>query len=101
MPGTAGFISKWYLILGALEANMWPVVVLIVMSSLLSIFYIWRVVEVAYFTAPPDDRKIGEAPASLLLPTVTLTVLCVAFGIATKVTVGVANFAASSLGVLP
>ncbi|MBN35511.1 MAG: cation:proton antiporter [Rhodospirillaceae bacterium] len=101
VPFTVGFISKWYLILGALDADMWPVAVLIVMSSLLSIFYIWRVVEVAYFAAPPDYLKVKEAPVMLLLPTVALTVLCIAFGVATKFTVGVANFAASSLGVLP
>ena len=101
MPFTVGFISKWYLILGALDADMWPVAVLIVMSSLLSIIYIWRVVEVAYFNDPPDDVKVTEAPAMLLVPTLILTVLCIAFGVATKITVGVAGLAANSLGVYP
>jgi len=101
VPFTVGFISKWYLILGALDADLWPVAVLIVLSSLLSIAYIWRVVEVAYFAPPPDDQAVREAPPMLLLPTLLLTVLCVAFGMATKVTVGVANFAASGLGLLP
>ncbi len=101
VPFTVGFISKWYLILGALDAGMWPVAVLIVMSSLLSIIYIWRVVEVAYFSDPPDDVKVQEAPAMLLVPTLILTVLCIAFGVATKITVGVAGLAATSLGVYP
>jgi multicomponent Na+:H+ antiporter subunit D len=101
VPFTVGFISKWYLVLGAMEADLWPVAVLIVMSSLLSIIYIWRVVEVAYFCDPPDDLRVSEAPAELLVPTVLLTVLCIAFGVATKITVGVASLAASQIWVMP
>ncbi len=51
MPGTAGFISKWYLITAAAEQGVAGValVVVIVVSSLLALAYIWRVVEPAYF----------------------------------------------------
>ncbi len=47
VPGTAGFVSKWYLILAALEKGQWWLVVLIVLSSLLAVVYVWRFVEVA------------------------------------------------------
>jgi len=97
VPLTVGFVSKWYLILGAVEAGMWPVAVLVVMSSLLAVVYIWRVVEVAYFAPPPDTARVREAPALLLVPTLLLTVLCVAFGVATDTTVGVASYAVSFL----
>jgi NADH:ubiquinone oxidoreductase subunit 5 (subunit L)/multisubunit Na+/H+ antiporter MnhA subunit len=36
VPGTAGFVSKWYLILAALEKGQWWLVFLIVLSSLLA-----------------------------------------------------------------
>ena len=36
VPGTAGFVSKWYLILAALEKGQWWLVFLIVASSLLA-----------------------------------------------------------------
>ncbi len=51
MPGTAGFISKWYLISAAVEQGALgaALVVVIVVSSLLALAYIWRVVEPAYF----------------------------------------------------
>ncbi len=101
VPFTVGFISKWYLILGALDNGMWPVAALIVVSSLLSVIYIWRVVEVAYFQEPADDVKVSEAPAMLLVPTLMLAVLCIAFGVATRITVGVAGYAADVLGVVP
>ncbi len=100
VPFTVGFISKWYLVVGALDAGLWPVAALVVLSSLLAIVYIWRVVETAYFREA-DGPRTREAPAMLLAPTLLLTVLCVAFGVATEFTVGVAGSAADMLGVLP
>lgn len=97
VPLTVGFVSKWYLILGSVEAGAWPIAVLVVMSSLLSVIYIGRVVEVAYFAPAPDSARIQEAPALLLVPTLILTVLCIAFGIATDTTVGVAAYAVTFL----
>ena len=97
VPLTVGFVSKWYLVLGAIEAGAWPVAVLVVMSSLLAVIYIWRVVEVAYFAPAPDSARIREAPALLLVPTLLLTVLCVTFGVATDTTVGVAGHAVNFL----
>ncbi|MDP4993352.1 MAG: monovalent cation/H+ antiporter subunit D family protein, partial [Burkholderiaceae bacterium] len=40
VPGTAGFISKWYLLLAALEQNLWWLAFLVVASSLLAIMYV-------------------------------------------------------------
>ena len=70
VPLTAGFISKWYLVSAALTEGYWPLAVLILMSSLLALIYIWRVVEAAYFNVPGADmHKVKEAPASMLIPT--------------------------------
>ena len=62
VPGTAGFISKWYLLLAALEQNLWWLAFLIVASSLLAIMYVWRFVEVAYLQDPPADAPPVSAP---------------------------------------
>ena len=98
VPLTAGFISKWYLVLGALERGFWPVAVLILLSSVLAVVYIWRVVEVAYFKDPPDGaEEVSEAPWSLLLPTWVLVGAAIYFGVFTQVTVGVASRAARLL----
>src|SRR5690606_21544618 len=48
IPGTAGFISKWQLVLAAMERQEWWLVFAIVASSLLAVAYVWRFVEVAY-----------------------------------------------------
>lgn len=100
VPFTVGFIGKWYLVVGARGAGLWPVAALIVLSSLLAAVYVWRVVEAAYFQEA-DGPPVREAPALLLAPTLLLTVLCVAFGVATGLTVGVAGFAADILGATP
>lgn len=98
IPGTAGFISKWYLILAAVERGWWPLVVLVIVGSLLAVVYIWRVVEAAYLQPLPKERaKVIEAPLSLLLPTWTLIVANVYFGFDTSVTTGVADATARAL----
>lgn len=97
IPLTAGFISKWYLILAALAADEPAIAVLIVISSLLAVIYVWRVVEAAYFRDPPSDAPAGEAPLSLLIPTWVLIALNVYFGIETSLPVGVAEHAARAL----
>ena len=95
VPMTSGFVSKWYLVLGALERGWWPVAWLILLSSLLAVVYIWRVVEVAYFSAPPEGAKdIDEAPWRLLAPTWILIGATLVFGIAATATVSVAENAA-------
>jgi multicomponent Na+:H+ antiporter subunit D len=98
VPMTVGFVSKWYLVSGAIEAGLWPVAVLILLSSLLALIYIWRVVEVAYFRQPPEDApEIGEAPISLLGPMWVLAGATLFFGVFTSLSVGVASAAARML----
>jgi multicomponent Na+:H+ antiporter subunit D len=103
VPGTVGFVSKWYLVKGALEGGMWPVAVLILLSSLLALVYVWRVVEVAYFREPAEQVEgVTEAPISLLAPTWLLIGATLVFGIFTSLSVGVASAAARVLlGVAP
>ncbi len=97
IPLTVGFISKWYLILGALEAGWWPVAVLIVATSLLAVLYIWRVVEVAYLQPAPEGRVVTEAPRAMLIPMWVLIVANIYFGIDASLTTSVAGTAARAL----
>lgn len=95
VPGTVGFVSKWYLVLAALERGWWWLALLVVMSSLLAVIYVWRVVEACYFQEPNSD--IAEAPWSMLAPAWLLVAACIWFGIDTRVTVGAASAAARVL----
>ncbi len=97
VPLTVGFISKWYLVLAALEGGLWWVAVLVLLGSLLTVAYVWRVVETAFFQPAPRKAPSQEAPLTLLLPTWTLIGANVYFGINTELTVGVARRAAEWL----
>lgn len=104
VPLTAGFISKWYLVLGALERGWWPVAGMILLTSLLAVAYIWRVVEVAYLRPRPNHRdnpRLQEAPWALLGPTWVLIFANVYFGIDPSFSVGMAHRAAEALLSMP
>ena len=99
VPLTVGFISKWYLIQGALERGWWPVAALVLLTSLMAVVYIWKVVEVAYFEEFPGDQDhpIDEAPLGLLVPTWVLVAASFYFGIDASFTTNAAGAAARSL----
>ena len=98
VPLSVGFISKWYLVQGALEKGWWPAVAVILVSSILAIVYIWRIVEVAYFRErPKDSPAISEAPASMLTPLWIMIGACYYFGIDATRTLDVAVGAAETL----
>ena len=98
VPLTVGFISKWYLVLGALERDWWLAAALVLLSSLLAVVYVWRVIEVAYLKPVPENAsKIEDAPPAMLIPTWLLIGASIYYGINTELTVGVAKQAAQQL----
>ncbi len=97
VPGTVGFVSKWYLVLASLEQGLWPVALLILLGSLLAVVYVWKLVEAAYFTEPQGEVAVKEAPLSMLVPLWLLVIANVYFGVHTEVSVGLARQAAAVL----
>jgi len=80
VPPMAGFISKWYILLGAIDVQQMFAVGVIILSTLLNAAYFLPIVYAAFFRAaesnPEDGNKDthGEAPLMLLLAiTVTAT----------------------------
>ena len=100
VPGTAGFISKWYLVLAALEQQAWLLVAVILIGSLIAVVYVGKMIETLYFKAATDgNRVISEAPLLLLLPTWTLVFANIYFGLDTELSLGMAERATHALGV--
>lgn len=98
VPLTVGFVSKWYLVVALLDKGWWPVAVLVLLSSLIAVIYVWRVVEWVYFTPPRIiTEEIKEAPISQLIPIWMLVLANIYFGVDTRLTVGVSKLAAQSL----
>lgn len=99
VPLTVGFISKWYLVLAAIEAGYWPIAMLVLIGSLLAFFYLWKIVELAYFNEPQiqTSSKRNEAPPGILIPMWILVIANIYFGIDTELTAGATQAAASML----
>lgn len=82
VPLTAGFISKFVLLTNCFEAGRWQVAVLMLVSSLLALVYVWRVVEVLFFAEPSEAAaNAKEAPLSMLVPLYVVIGATVLFGI--------------------
>jgi multicomponent Na+:H+ antiporter subunit D len=97
-PGTSGFVSKWYLVLGAIEKGWWPLAFLIVASSLISLIYIGRVLEIAWMRRPAEAAGAAtDPPASILAPLLLLAAATVYFGFDPRLTAGIAGQAADAL----
>ncbi len=100
IPGTAGFISKWLLITAALETGPmgWLLVVVILVSSLMAVVYIWRIVETLYFSdGSKGDIIVSEAPYQLLLVTWLVALLNIGFGLFPTLPLTLANASAALL----
>lgn len=97
IPSTAGFISKWYLVLAALHAGLWPVAIVIVLVSLVALAYVWRVIEVAYFGPAPEGPRVSEAPLWMLAPTWIVVLANFYFGLHADLAVSLAKAAAHEL----
>ena len=100
VPGTAGFISKWLLINAALQSGAWgwALVVIILVSSLMAVVYVWRIVEALYFQAPTEDSEVArEAPMQLLIITGLVAMLNIYFGLFPHIPLDLANSAAALL----
>ncbi|MEA5386274.1 proton-conducting transporter membrane subunit [Haloarculaceae archaeon H-GB2-1] len=59
LPAIAGFVSKWYLVLGALEADAAPFAAVFLLAGLLKLLYFWPVLSTA---AGGGDALDGFSP---------------------------------------
>jgi multicomponent Na+:H+ antiporter subunit D len=69
LPPAVGFISKWYMLSGAMADEHWVAVAVIVASTLLNAGYFLPIVYRAFFVAPgaTDTHAHGEAPWPMLV----------------------------------
>jgi multicomponent Na+:H+ antiporter subunit D len=73
LPPTSGFISKWYLAMGTLEAGRPVLLGVLLVSSLLNAAYLWPIVYKAYFgkEKSPAAGEVRENPWMVVPLTVT------------------------------
>lgn len=98
VPLTSGFVSKWYLVSGAIDRGLLPLAFVVLVGSMLAVIYVWKVVEIVYFRpAPPSAAKVTEAPWSLVFPAWILVGASLYFGIDPSLSAGLAQQAARFL----
>ena len=86
VPPAVGFVGKWYVAFGAIQAESWPLAVVILVSTLLTLAYFVRVLERAYFRDPPADAPEVEGPphvsVGMQATVLVAAALAVALGVA-------------------
>ncbi|MGE4496928.1 MAG: monovalent cation/H+ antiporter subunit D family protein [Deferribacterales bacterium] len=105
VPLTVGFVSKWYLVLGAIGSGHWYTIGVILLSSLLTAIYFGKVIFVMYFkggheshghSSSSAEPKLSE-PMGMVIPMVFVAFLCIYFGIFATFPVEMASKAAEAV----
>ena len=92
-PPVSGFISKWYLCMGALEAGELFFFFMLLVSSLMNVAYFFPIVFTAFFKGSDEGNKVEEAPLFVLVPLVLTAISAVIMGIRPEATYQFLNIA--------
>ena len=74
LPPTGGFISKWYLLNGALDSSQQWAFVIFLISSLLNAAYFLPIVYKAFFAIPSDEVKYNRASEPSMLMVIPMLI---------------------------
>jgi len=83
-PPVAGFVSKWYLLVGSMEAHQIGILLILIASTVLNVGYFAPVTYKAFFGKRPEgepETGIKEAPLSMLIPILIAVTVSVIIGI--------------------
>lgn len=90
VPPTCGFFSKWYLILGGLQAGHYGFVAALIFSSLVSVVLFFRIFEICYYEPFSDHHghdhppePMDEAPPLMVVPLLIVAVILILVGLYT------------------
>ncbi|MFB6094537.1 MAG: NADH-quinone oxidoreductase subunit N [Halanaeroarchaeum sp.] len=77
LPVGAGFLSKYFLFAGAIEAGFWWLAAIAAVNSALSLYYYARVVKSIWIEEPAEDLAIERTPTALYVAVVAAAVATV------------------------
>ncbi len=83
-PGVAGFVTKWNLLVGSMQAHQIGIMLILIASTLLNVGYFAPVTYKAFFGKRPEGEEytgIKEAPLSMLIPILIACAISVIIGI--------------------
>ena len=79
IPPSAGFVTKLFILLASLDTGKFVFIAVMIASSLLSLVYFWRVIEMLYMKG--HRERMEELPASMLYPALLMGILSISAGI--------------------
>src|SRR5499433_432462 len=80
IPATMGFLGKFYVLAAGANATAWPLIIILVVTSVAGLFYYLRIV-VALYSAAPEHAPIQMASRSGAFILVVLAILLIWFGV--------------------
>jgi multicomponent Na+:H+ antiporter subunit D len=95
IPPLSGFFGKWYVLSGAIEDARWVFVAALVVGSLASVGYVFRMFEPLFFGPRPQESPVREGNWLMLLAALALAGGLVVLGVGNERLVSV--FIAPSL----
>ncbi len=97
LPPTAGFASKWALVLALQERGQWFVLAAVLVSSLLSVVYVGRIVEIGWFREPVENPPLRKPAPSMIAMSWLLVLMSLYFGLSPVLPATFADGAAAAL----
>ncbi len=97
IPPSAGFVTKLFILFASLETGRFVFIAVMIASSLLSLVYFWRVIEMLYMKG--HRARMEELPPSMLYPALLMGVLSISAGILWFFNIDLLQQIALSLGV--
>jgi multicomponent Na+:H+ antiporter subunit D len=88
VPPVAGFVSKWYLLDGALFAGQALILAALLASTILNAGYFGPIFFRAFFLKPEEGTDLShyhEAPVSMVAPLVLTSLISLALGLCPQV----------------
>jgi multicomponent Na+:H+ antiporter subunit D len=81
VPPTGGFVSKWYILAGAFQADNYVAIATIIASTALNAAYFLPIIYMAWFLKEdtPPTKEHGEAPFAVVLALTITAALTLAF----------------------
>ncbi len=81
MPPAGGYVTKWFLLLGAAELHSMILIAVLLVSAVLNAAYFFPVIYVAFFKKPDHKLAYKEAPLTMLVPLVLTAIISIVIGI--------------------
>lgn len=99
VPGTVGFVSKWYMVQAAIAAGFWPLAIVIILGSLMALVYVSKILQPLFVRMEVQGPRLNhqDAPLSMLLPMCFLVAANLYFGLNTEWTYGLATQAIAEI----